>query len=96
MISRDELEHVLFLARLAPSEDEKEKLKKDLEDILNMVNVIMEVDTEGVEPMTYPVPPSTTPREDVVSDANTIPREEFLKVAPKTSGKYVLVPRVVE
>ena len=96
MITQDELEHILFLARLAPSEDEKEKLKKDLENILKMVNIIMEVNTENVEPMTYPVPPSTTPREDVVSSDNTIPRDEFLKIAPKTSGKYVLVPRVVE
>ena len=88
LISR--LEH---LARLELSEDEKERIAGDLQEILNMVEKLQELDTESVEPLVYVNEGVNVLREDVVS--NQAERKEALKNAPDSDGVYFKVPKVI-
>ncbi len=49
-LSRDQVLHVAKLARLGLSEQEIEKFQKELSSILDYVDILKEVDTEGVIP----------------------------------------------
>lgn len=52
MISPQEIRHIAHLARLELTEEEKQKLEKELSAILEFVEKLDEVDTKKVEPLT--------------------------------------------
>jgi aspartyl-tRNA(Asn)/glutamyl-tRNA(Gln) amidotransferase subunit C len=86
----DELAH---LARLSFQDNEKEKIKGDLERILAFCEKLQEVDTEGVEPLIYMGDRVNNLRKDnVVMD---ITKEEALKNAPDSDSDYFKVPKVI-
>jgi len=88
------LQYTAALAKLTVSEDEKQKLANDLERILDYMETMNELDTEGVEPMSHVLPIFNVFREDLV--ANTDCREQILENAPmKKDGSFV-VPKTVE
>ena len=84
------LEH---LSKLELSDEEREIIKKDLGNILDMINKIQEVDTSGIEPLQYVNEVHNAFREDVAE--NEISSEEGLKNAPEINGPYVSVPKVI-
>jgi aspartyl-tRNA(Asn)/glutamyl-tRNA(Gln) amidotransferase subunit C len=84
------LEH---LTRLELSEEEREGLRKDLNDILAMVEKLRELDTDQVEPLVYLNEESNMLREDEVS--GQAGREEALRSAPQTDGVFFRVPKVI-
>jgi aspartyl-tRNA(Asn)/glutamyl-tRNA(Gln) amidotransferase subunit C len=47
-----EIDHLLKLARIELSSQEKEKIALDVENILDYVKQLQKVNTDGVEPMT--------------------------------------------
>ena len=49
-LTKDQVKHIAKLARLTLSDGEVEKFTKDLGAILDYVDILSEVDTEGVEP----------------------------------------------
>lgn len=49
-ITKDEVEHIARLARIRLTEEQKEKMTKELGAILTYVEKLKEVDTTGVEP----------------------------------------------
>ena len=55
-ITRSEVEELAQLARLRLGEDELERLRGELGAILEYVDALRAVDTEGVVPMTHAVP----------------------------------------
>ena len=59
---------VARLARIAEPEERLEPLARELSGILNWIEQLNEVDTDGVEPMTTAVHATLPMREDVVSD----------------------------
>lgn len=64
------------------------------DDIVALMDTLGEVDTEGVEPLYWPLAaPVTPPREDVAERHNT--REELLANAPEQDGQFYIVPRIV-
>jgi len=85
---------VARLARIAEPEDRLEPLAKELSGILNWIEQLNEVDTDGVEPMTSAVATSLPMREDVVTEGGDPAR--VLANAPKTAGGFFVVPKVVE
>ena len=54
-ISRDEVLHVARLARLALSEEERERFSEQLSAILDAVGKVAELDLSGVEPTAHPL-----------------------------------------
>lgn len=86
--------HIARLARLAVTDDEARALQGELNAILDWVEQLSEVDTDGVEPMTSVVAMSMRQREDVVTDGNY--PEIVVGNAPVSEDKYFVVPKVVE
>ncbi len=85
---------VARLARIAEPEDRLETLAKELNGIMSWIEQLSEVDTDGVEPMTSAVHMPAPMREDVVTEGGDPQR--VLSNAPKRSGDFFVVPKVVE
>jgi aspartyl-tRNA(Asn)/glutamyl-tRNA(Gln) amidotransferase subunit C len=85
---------VARLARIAEPEEKLEPLAKELSGIMNWIEQLAEVDTDGVEPMTTSVAMTLPMREDVVTDGGDA--EKVLGNAPKTAKGFFIVPKVVE
>jgi aspartyl-tRNA(Asn)/glutamyl-tRNA(Gln) amidotransferase subunit C len=85
---------VARLARIAEPEEKLETLAKELSGIMNWIEQLSEVDTDGVEPMTSAVHMPAPMREDVVTEGGD--PEIVLSNAPKRAGNFYVVPKVVE
>jgi len=85
---------VARLARIAEPEEKLETLAKELSGIMNWIEQLSEVDTDGVEPMTSAVHMPAPMRDDVVTEGGD--PEVVLSNAPKRAGNFYVVPKVVE
>ncbi len=85
---------VARLARIAEPEEKLEGLARELSGILDWIEQLNEVDTDGVEPMTCVVHVAAPMRDDVVTEGGN--PEMVLSNAPKRAGNFFVVPKVVE
>lgn len=85
---------IASLARIAMSEEEAERLKPELNNILGWVEQLGEVDTSGVEPLAVVIENHTRLREDIVTDGDR--RDEVLANAPMAEHGFFAVPKVIE
>ena len=86
---------VARLARIRESEDRLEPLAQELNGIIQWIEQLNEVDTDGVEPMSSAVPSLSLPwRDDVVTEGGDASR--VLANAPKSDRGFFVVPKVVE
>ena len=92
-IDKTLISRIETLAKLKLSEEEKEELADDLSNILNMVEKLQEVDTEGIEPLVYMTDEVNKLRPDQVE--NMVTQPEALKNAPDSDGTYFKTPRVL-
>lgn len=82
------------LARLGVTDAQAERYVEDLSRILEMVDRLAEIDTEGVAPLSHPLDATQPLRADEAIEADR--RDTFQSVAPATQDGLYLVPRVVE
>lgn len=82
------------LARIAVPDDELEPLAGELSHILEWIEQLNEVDTDGVPPMTSVAAMKLAWREDRVTDGGR--PEDILANAPERQDGYFVVPKVVE
>lgn len=82
------------LSRLYLSDEEKERAKKDLSDVLNYTEKLNELDTEGVLEMSHPFEEVNRFREDEVKNGDD--RDNLLSNAPERKGSYFKVFKTVE
>lgn len=90
-ISNETIEYVGILAKLELSEEEKEQAKSDMETMLDYIDTLNELDTEGIEPMSHVFPVSNVFREDVVTNGDN--HEEMLANAPEMKEQSYKVPK---
>lgn len=83
------------LARLKLKAEEKEKMLKDLEKILEHFGELKELDTKGILPMVGGTFSKNVFREDKI-DKNHLSRESAVKQFPETQGGFLKVPPVFE
>ena len=69
-ITDETIEYVGILAKLELSDAEKEEAKKDMEKMLDYIDTLNELDTDGVEPMSHVFPVHNVFREDVVTNGD--------------------------
>ncbi len=93
-ISMDEVFHVAKLARLTLSESEAAKYQKDLNSILNYVESLEELDTEGVSPMSHVLDIKNVWKEDRPSKKKK--DDDLLSNAPIREKGYFKVPKILE
>lgn len=94
VISDETIDYVGILAKLELSGEEKEQAKKDMANMLNYIDKLNELDTEGVEPMSHVFPVNNVFREDVVTNGDD--RENILKNAPEEKDGMFNVPKTFE
>jgi len=92
-ISKEQVEHVSWLARLEVSEEEKELYTKQFNDILEYFNKINELNTENVPPTFHTAHLVNVLRDDEVKPS--LPVEEALRNAPKKRKNYFQAPRML-
>jgi aspartyl-tRNA(Asn)/glutamyl-tRNA(Gln) amidotransferase subunit C len=85
---------IATLARIRVGEDELEPLAAELSGILDWVEQLMAVDTEGVPPMTSVAEMTLPMRDDTVTDGGAL--DSVLGNAPRTARFFFAVPKVVE
>ncbi len=94
IIDDNTIEYIAILAKLELSEHEKEQAKSDMSRMLNYIDKLGELDTEGVEAMSHVFSNQNVFREDEVMNEND--RENILRNAPSVKDGMFKVPRTVE
>jgi aspartyl-tRNA(Asn)/glutamyl-tRNA(Gln) amidotransferase subunit C len=95
-LTREKIEEVARLARLAILEDEISTHVRNLSNILELVEQMNSVDTQGIAPMAHPLDIPAPMRQDRVTETNQ--REQLQSVAEPSavkSGLYI-VPKAYE
>ena len=93
-LSKKDVDHIAHLARLHLSEEEKERYREQLSDILEHVSALNALDTKDVPPMSSVVVESSRLREDVPGEP--MPREDLLRNAPDVESNQFRVPPVLD
>ena len=93
-VDQKTVRHIARLARIAVTDDEAKALESELSAILDWVEQLQEVDTEGVEPMTSVVHMDMKKRDDEVNDGGIA--EDIVGNAPMKDNHFFMVPKVVE
>lgn len=93
-LSRDDAAKVARLARLELTDAELESFTGQLGRILDYVAILDELNVDEVEPMVHAVELPNVLRPDDLTPS--LPRAAALANAPKTDGKYFLVPAIIE
>ena len=93
-ITRDQVEHVSRLARLALSEQELDSLTGEMDAILDYVEQLNTLDTQEIVPTAHAVPMENAFREDEVRPGFTT--EQALSNAPDATDNAFRVRRVIE
>lgn len=87
----EELNHLLALSNLSISEDQKEKLKKEIEDIVSFFDLIKDVNTDEVVESGLRLGPLKM-REDVASPSNM----DLVHYGSQSIDSFYTVPKVIE
>ena len=88
------VETISYLARLKLDKDKKEKITKDLKNIINFVTELQDLDTKNVAPLSNPLEKVSPKRKDSVTSRSR--KEAFLSNSPESDQDYFIVPKVVE
>lgn len=92
-VSREEVRHMAALSRLAVTAEEERVFARQFGQILDHMDILSRVDTEGVEPLYSPATHAEETRADEAH--NVRERAQILANAPATDGEYFIVPRIV-
>jgi aspartyl-tRNA(Asn)/glutamyl-tRNA(Gln) amidotransferase subunit C len=93
-IDKETLQRIAHLARLDFEEKGANEMIESMTEILDWVEQLNELDTDGVEPLTNMAVEQNVLREDEVKEP--LSHERGLKNAPKKDSDYFRVPKVME
>ena len=93
-ISPDQINHIARLARLKTDPEQAEFYATQLSRIMDLVEQMNSINTDGIEPMSHPQDAALRLRADEVTEKNQ--RQEFQAIAPEAEKGLYLVPQVIE
>ncbi len=93
-LDRSDVQRIAHLARLSLDERQVDAYLEDLNAILQLVERLQAVDTDGVGPMAHPQDLAQRLRADEVTETNQ--RDKFQALAPAVENGLYLVPKVIE
>ena len=93
-ITNDDVRHLAQLSSLQMSDAEAELLRVGIEKIINYINQLDNLDTDGVEP-TYQVTGLQNVWRDVEIIDSSVSRRQLLALAAEQSDNCVKVPKVL-
>ena len=95
MITDKDVTYVAELANLELTPQERERMLRDLNSILDYIGRLNELDTSNAPPMAQTLlPVAEAMRKDALQTC--LPREAALKNAPDSDGEFFRVPKVIE
>lgn len=94
MLTREEVEHIANLARLALTEEEEERFRQQLSAVLEYAARLQELDTEAIPPTATVLPLRNVMRPD--EPRPPAPREDLLTNAPDAEENCFKVPAIWE
>lgn len=89
-----DIEKIANLARLTLSQNEIQKLTKDLSEILNYIETLNELDLDDIKPTAHAVKVDNVFRKDEVAQNSAI--QDTLPNAPDHDDEFFLVPKVID
>ena len=93
-LNKREIRDIAFLARLALKGSEINDVHEKLTKIINFIDQLQVVNTEGVDPMAHPLNQTQRLRNDQITDINQ--RDKIQNKAPEVSDGFYLVPKVIK
>ena len=92
-LSRSDVEHVAYLARLGLRDAELERLEGQLNHILDQYAKLAELDTDAIAPTAQTIELENILREDVAIPSLSV--EDVLRNARLTEGDFIVVPPIL-
>ncbi len=93
-ISEEQVKHVAKLAKLSFSDDELQDFTVQLGKIIDMVETLEEVDTEGVAFTSNVVETINVLREDKAVEGWD--RDELMRNVPESDNGFIKVPAIID
>ncbi len=93
-VDKETVAKIAHLARIRVAEERLAPMTDELNNILKWIELLGEVETIGVPPMTSAVETTLHWRQDEVTDGNKA--EDVLKNAPDAEYGFYAVPKVIE
>lgn len=93
VITDKTMDEIEILAKLHLTDEEKETSRKEMQRMLDYVDMLNQLDTKDIEPLTHIFPIQNVFREDEAEEST--PKEELLKNAPKEKDGQFLVPKTI-
>lgn len=94
IITDETIDYVGILAKLELSGEEKEQAKKDMGRMLDYIDKLAELDTDGIEPMSHVFKVQNVFREDVVTNGDE--SEKTLMNAPGKKDNMFMAPKTFD
>ena len=95
-LTKKEVEHIALLARLGLTEAEKEKFALQLSSILNYVEQLKEVDTQGIEPTAQVTGLENVMRKDKIESFDKKARNRLIELAPESEDDLIKTKAVFD
>jgi aspartyl-tRNA(Asn)/glutamyl-tRNA(Gln) amidotransferase subunit C len=92
-LTRADVEHVAYLARLGLTEEELARLEGQLNHILDQYAKLAELDTEAIAPTAQTIERENILREDVARPS--MDPKDVLANAPQRDGDFFVVPAIL-
>ena len=92
-ITKEIVEYAADLSRIKLSESETEKLRDELSGILDYMEILNQLDTENIEPLSHIFNINNVMRSDIVKES--YPVEVLLSNLPNNKNEFV-VPKTIE
>lgn len=93
-VDQAEIEKIAELARIRVAPDDVAEITARIANILELVDRMQAVDTDGVEPLANPLNASQRLREDAVTEGDR--HADFQRIAPAVEADLYLVPKVID
>lgn len=93
-IDNETVDKIAHLARLEILPQDREGMLEDMNRILQFMDKLNEINTEGVEPLVYMTGEASVLREDIIQQEFST--SEVLQNAPSQDGKYFRVAKVID
>lgn len=93
-VSKQDVLHIATLARLRFDDDQAERFKNDLNNILGYIDKLNELNTDNIEPTSHALDVYTVTREDRAQ--SSLSNEDALMNAPEAENGSFRVPKVIE
>ncbi|MDD4112433.1 MAG: Asp-tRNA(Asn)/Glu-tRNA(Gln) amidotransferase subunit GatC [Herbinix sp.] len=93
-ITKERFNNIADMVKLSYSDEEGARLNKDISKMVDFIDTMNEMDTDGVEPMAYIHSLKNVYREDIATDIST--EQELHENSPDSIDGYYVVPRIME